>query len=326
MKLLFLGTPDYAVPSLRRLAAEHRVVGVVAQPDKPAGRRGRPEPPPVAALARELGLKLFQPERPGRRTFIEELRALAPELSVVVAYGHILRPALIDLAPHGTINAHGSLLPRHRGAAPIQRSVLAGETETGVTVQRVVFEVDAGPVLLQERLAIAPGETAGELFAQMAEFSAGALSRAVRLIEEGRAAFTPQDESAVTRAPKLTKEEGRADWSQPAERLARAARAYNPWPTLYTKLPDGRGLKILKARAETSCQLSVAGCQSVPNPEPRTQNPEPGTVLAASGADFLVATGAGALRLVEVQAEGKRPMAAAEFLRGARLAAGDRLG
>ncbi|HOX06893.1 MAG TPA: methionyl-tRNA formyltransferase [Planctomycetota bacterium] len=311
MKLLFLGTPDYAVPSLRRLAAEHEVVGVVAQPDRPVGRRGAAEPPPVARLARELGLRLFQPEKPGRRAFAAELGALGAELSVVIAYGHILRPALIDLAPMGMINAHGSLLPRYRGAAPIQRAVLAGEAETGVTVQRVVLEVDAGAVLLQERLAIGPEETSGELFARMAGLSAEALSRGVRLVESGRAVFLPQDPAAVTFAPKLTKEEGQADWSRPAAHLARAARAYNPWPTLHTKLPDGRGLKILRAREEPGAV--PAGL-------------EPGAVAAASGADFLVACGAGLLRLTEVQAEGKRPMSAGEFLRGARLAPGAGLG
>jgi methionyl-tRNA formyltransferase len=349
MRILFLGTPDYAVPSLRRLAAEHTIVGVVAQPDKPVGRRGKAEPPPVAALARELGLPVFQPEKPGRRVFVEVLGALRPELAVVVAYGHILKPALIDLAPRGMINAHGSLLPKYRGAAPIQRAILAGETETGVTVQRVVPAVDAGPVLLQERLAIGPEETAGELFARMAELSAQALSRGVRLIESGAATFAPQDESAVTLAPKLTREEGRADWSRPAEDLARAARAYNPWPTLGCRLPDGRALKILRARPVPGSEFPFDKLRApsdsfeglVPSsaaPQPGTRNQpldhargpepvegEPGTVVAASGADFLVATGAGALRLVEVQAEGKRPMGAAEFLRGARLEPGARL-
>jgi methionyl-tRNA formyltransferase len=230
------------------------------------------------------------------------------------------------------INAHGSLLPRYRGAAPIQRAILAGETETGVTVQRVVPAVDAGPVLLQMKLAIGPEETAGELFVRLAELSAEALARGVRLIESGAAAFAPQDESAVTLAPKLTKEEGRIDWSRPAEQLARAARAYNPWPALGCRLPDARALRILRARAEEGCQVSGVGCQleggSQPSLTPKTRNlnTEPGTVLVASGEDFLVATGAGALRLVEVQVEGKRPMNSAEFLRGARLGPGARLG
>jgi methionyl-tRNA formyltransferase len=313
VRILFLGTPEYAVPSLRRLAAEHEVVGVVAQPDQPVGRRGAPQAPPVAEFARAQGLRLFQPERPGRQAFIAELAALRPELSVVIAYGHILRPALIELAPQGTINAHGSLLPKYRGAAPIQRAILAGEAETGVTVQKVVFEVDAGPILLQERLGIGPEETAGELFARMAELSAECLSRAVRLIESGQAVFSPQDVSAATFAPKLTKEEGRADWSRPADHLARAARAYNPWPALSAKLPGGRRLKILRARVEAGSQFAASA------------RPEPGTVLLAAGDDFVVATGSGALRLLEVQAEGKKPMGAAEFLRGARLAAGARL-
>lgn len=309
MKLLFLGTPDYAVPSLARLAAEHEVVGAVAQPDRPAGRRGRPQPPPVAEFARARGLRLFQPEKPGRKELIAELAALQPELAVVIAYGHILRPALIDLAPRGMLNAHASLLPKYRGAAPIQRAILAGEIETGVTVQKVVLEVDAGDVLLQEKTSIGAEETSGGLFARLSELSAECLSRAVKLIESGQAVFVKQDPAAVTHAPKLTKEEGRAGWSRPADWLARAARAFNPWPTLYATLPGGRGLKILAARAE-----------------PESASAEPGTILVASGADFLVATGADALRLITVQPDGKRPMPAAEFLRGARLAAGARLG
>lgn len=308
MRLLFLGTPEYAAPSLRRLAAEHEVVAVVSQPDRPAGRRGRPQPPAAAALARELGLRLFQPERPGRREFAAELAALRPELAVVVAYGHILRPRFIALAPAGTLNAHGSLLPAFRGAAPVQRAILAGATETGVTVQRLVREVDAGDVLLQERTPIGPEETAGELSARLAELSAECLSRAVRLVESGGAAFRPQDAAAVSFAPKLSKAEGRADWSRPAPWLARAARAFNPWPTLHAKLPGGRLLRILAARAE---------------PAPAGVSPAPGQVLAASSEGLLVAAGDGALRLVTVQPEGKRPMPAADFLRGHRLRPGE---
>jgi methionyl-tRNA formyltransferase len=310
MRILFLGTPDYARPSLERLAAEHRVVGVLAQPDRPVGRRGAAEPPPVARFAAERGLRLFQPERPRGAELRRELAALGAELTVVVAYGHILRQWLIDLAPAGTINAHGSLLPAYRGAAPVQRAILAGETATGVTVQKVVLEVDAGPVLLAERIPIGPEETAGELLARLAGLSAELLSRAVRLIESGGAHFTEQPHAAATFAPKLTKEEGRLDWARDAAWLARAARAYNPWPTLQTRLPGGRLLRVLAARAEPAPEAGGA----------------PGTVLAAGNAGLLVRAGDGALRLVAVQAEGRRPMPAGEFLRGARLAAGDRLG
>jgi methionyl-tRNA formyltransferase len=311
MRLLFFGTPEYALPSLRRLADEHQVVAVVAQPDRPVGRHGKSVPPPAAALARERGLRLCQPERPRGRAFRREIEALGAELAVVVAYGHVLRPWVIELAPAGMLNAHGSLLPAYRGAAPVQRAILAGEAETGVTVQKVVAEVDAGPVLLAERTAIGPDETAGELLERLSGLSAELLSRAVRLVELGQARFVEQQHSAASFAPKLSKEEGLADWSRGAVYLARAARAYNPWPTLRTRLPDGKGLRILAARAEPTPTGGAAG---------------PGEVLAASGGDFRVGTGDGVLRLVTVQAEGRRPMAVGDFLRGARLAAGERMG
>jgi len=310
VRLLFFGTPEYALPSLERLAAEHEIVGVVAQPDRPAGRRGQPAPPPTAAFARRRGLRLLQPERPRGREFRREVETLGAELAAVVAYGHILRPWLIELPPAGTLNAHGSLLPAYRGAAPAQRAILAGETETGVTVQKVVFAVDAGPVLLAERTAIGPEETAGELLGRLAALSAELLSRAVRLVESGSARYAEQPQAAASHAPKLTKEEGRLDWSRDAAYLARAARAYNPWPTLQARLPGGRLLRVLAARAEPAPESTAV----------------PGTVLESAGDRLLVRAGGGALRLVAVQAEGRRPMGAAEFLRGARLAAGDRLG
>ncbi len=306
MRILFFGTPDYALASLERLAAEHDVLGVVAQPDRPAGRRRGPVPPPTARFARERGLRLLQPEKPGSGEFVAEISSLGAELGVCVAYGHILTERVIDLPAHGTLNAHGSLLPRYRGAAPVQRAVLAGETETGVSVQKMVPAMDAGPVLLAERVPIGPEETSGELLGRLSTLSAECLSRAVKLVEAGKAEYLEQDECQATSAPKLTKEEGRADWTRDAEHLARAARAFNPWPTLCARLPDGKLLKILTAREESGSGGS-------------------GTVLAAAGEDFLIACGAGALRLLTVQAEGKRPMTAADFLRGARLTAGDRL-
>ena len=208
MRIVFFGTPQYALPSLERLAAEHEVVGVVARPDRRTGRRGQPLPPPTARFARERGLRLLQPERPAGGAFRGELAGLDAELGVVVAYGHILKKRLIDLPAHGTINAHGSLLPAYRGAAPVQRAVLAGETETGVTIQKMVPAMDAGPVLLAEKTPIGPEETAGELAGRLSRLSAGCLARAVGLIGSGEATFTEQDESAASYAPKLEKTEG----------------------------------------------------------------------------------------------------------------------
>jgi methionyl-tRNA formyltransferase len=308
MRILFIGTPEYALPGLRRLSDEHEIVGVVAQPDRRVGRRGKAVPPPTAEFAREMGIRLFQPEKPRGRTFRGEVESLGADLAVVVAYGHILRPWIIDMCPRGMINAHGSILPAYRGAAPIQRAILDGCTETGVTVQKVVFEMDAGPVLLVEKTAVGSEETSGQLFERMAALSAEALSRGVRLIEAGEAQYSEQDHSAATYAPKLTKEEGAADWSRSAEKLALAARAFNPWPTLWTRTSGGKLLKILAARAE-----------------PGGEGREPGEVAAAEGEDFLVASGDGLLRLVEVQAEGKRAMPAADFLRGGHIVEGDRL-
>ncbi|MHC4913974.1 MAG: methionyl-tRNA formyltransferase [Planctomycetota bacterium] len=306
MRILFFGTPAYALPSLQRLAAEHEIAGVVSQPDRRSGRHRKPVPPPVAAFARDRDLRLIQPGQPRGRAFLNSLAELQPELSVVIAYGHILKPSVIDLPELGTVNAHGSLLPAYRGAAPAQRAILAGETETGVTVQRMVPAMDAGAVILAERTLIGPEETSGELLARLSELSAECLSRALKLIASGEARPVEQDESRVTLAPKLSKEEGRANWARPAEELARAARAYNPWPALQARLPGGRGLKILRARAEPG-------------------EADPGAVTAAEDADFLVGTGEGLLRLLEVQAEGKRAMTAGDFLRGAHVAAGDRL-
>lgn len=305
MRILFFGTPEYALPGLERLHAEHQIVGVVAQPDRPVGRRGKPAPPPVAAFARAQGLRLFQ-QNPGSQEFVAEVSGLGAELGICVAYGHILKKRVIDLPTHGTLNAHGSLLPAYRGAAPVQRALLAGETQTGVSVQKMVPAMDAGPLLLAEKTAIGPEETSGELLGRLSTLSAECLSRAVKLVEAGTAEFVEQDESKATPAPKLTKEEGRADWTRDAKHLARAARAFNPWPTLYARLPDGKLLKILAAREE-----SASG--------------RPGEVLAAAGEDFLIACGEGALRPLRVQVEGKRPVAAADFLRGARLAAGERM-
>ncbi len=306
MRILFFGTPAYALPSLERLAAGHQVVGVVSQPDRRVGRHKKPARPPVAEFAADCGLRLFQPERPGGRGFLNAMAELRPELSVVIAYGHILRRSVIDLPELGTVNAHGSLLPAYRGAAPVQRAILAGATETGVSVQKMVPAMDAGPVLLAESTRIGPEETSGELLARLSELSAECLFRALELIASGQARPVEQDESRVSLAPKLSKEEGRAEWTRSAEELARAARAFNPWPMLQTRLPGGRGIKILRARTEPG-------------------EAEPGEVAAAEGRDFLVGTGRGLLRLLEVQAEGKRAMGADDFLRGAHVAAGDRL-
>jgi len=309
MKIFFLGTPDYALRSLKRLAAEHEIVGVLAQPDRRVGRHGKRVPPPTAAFARQKGIRLFQPERPRGKEFRRELESLDADLAVVIAYGHLLRPWLIDMCPQGMINAHGSILPAYRGAAPIQRAILDGCTETGVTVQKVVFEMDAGPVLLVEKTAIGPEETSGQLFERMAALSAEALSKGVALIESGEAEYVEQDHQAASYAAKLTRDEGEADWSRSAVRLARAARAYSPWPTLYTRTPDGKLLKILSARATRD-----GGDQ------------DPGEIVSASGRGLCVQTGDGVLELLRVQAEGKRAMEAGDFLRGAHLVGGDRLG
>lgn len=307
MKLLFMGSAAFAVPSLEALVASgHEVLEVVAQPDKPAGRGMHLTACPAAEAARRLSLPLFQPKSVRGPQASDHIRALAPELIAVVAYGKILPQELIEIPPHGCVNVHASLLPRYRGAAPIAWAIANGETETGVTTQRIAEELDAGDILLCARTPIGAVETAAELHDRLAPMGATLLLKTIEGIERGTIRPVPQDPAQASFAPVIRKEDGRIDWSQPASSIFNRIRAFTPWPGSSAHL-DGKKLKVTRA-------------------EPRGREPlaPPGTVVEGGG-HLAVACGEGVLYLLEVQLEGKRRMSAADFLRGHKVPVGTRL-
>ncbi len=306
MRVVFFGTPEFAVPSLAALVGEgFEVVGVVTRPDKPTGRhRSSATPSAVKVAALEEELSVLQPERPSEPEFIERLRALEPDLSVVAAYGHILPQTLLDVPRKGSFNVHASLLPALRGAAPIQRAILEGLTETGVTIMRMDAGMDSGPILHQVATPIAPDETGGELSVRLAELGAEALIEALTLMEETGIEPKPQDHARATFAPKITREEERLDWTCPADAVARKIRAFDPKPGAWTS-GRGRELKLFGAGAAQG-------------------SGQPGRVLEA-GAELVVACGTGAVAVAEVQPAGRARMGAKAFVNGRGIAAGDQL-
>ena len=308
MKIIFMGTPALAVPSLDVLRDEHEIILAVTQPDKPAGRGHQLAASPVKQRAIECGIAVSQPERARDEEFVEQLRELAPDAIAVVAYGQILPRAILELAPRGCVNLHFSLLPRWRGAAPVQRAILNGDTTTGVTTQWMAEKLDAGDVILQREVEIAPDETSGQLLERLTPIGAEVLRETMQLLERGEAPRTPQDESAVTMAPSIKKEEGQVDWSDAASNIINRVRAMNPWPTAWCNF-HAQPLKIWKATVES---------QSSSGP--------PGRVLALTAEGITVATGDGAVLLMEIQAPGKPRMKAADWARGARLEVGQQLG
>jgi methionyl-tRNA formyltransferase len=303
VRVLFYGTPAFARPTLERLLAAHDVVGVVTQPDRPAGRGQRPHASAVKALADERGLPVLQPARLRDPEWPARLAALAPDVAVVVAFGQILPPAVLEVPPRGSINVHASLLPRYRGAAPVAWAIIRGERETGITTFRMDAGMDTGPVLLQRATAIGPEESAGELAARLARLGAEVLLDTLARLDV--LVPRPQDPGAATLAPRLRKEDGLLDWTRPAPELAARVRGVNPWPGATTTAPTGR-LVVWRARAHPG-----AG--------------EPG-VLAAVGGGLRVGTGAGLLEPLEVQPENRRAMPWEAYLRGARLGPGAQLG
>ena len=298
-----MGTPAFAVPSLRALVEAHTVVGVVAQPDRPAGRGQQLAAPPVKLAAQAVGVPVIQPRRLSEPEAMAQLQAWQPALIVVTAFGQILRPAVLDLPSQGCVNVHASLLPRHRGAAPIAAAILAGDAQTGITIMRMNAGLDTGPILAQRAERIAPEDTAGSLAGRLAETGARLLIETLPHYLAGRIAPRAQAETLATYAPQLKKEDGHLDFARPAADLARRVRAFSPWPGTYALLAEGGGearpLKVL--RVEAMDETVVA----------------PG-VVAATPRGPAVGCGEGALLLVEVQPPGKRPMAGADFARGAR--------
>ena len=303
-----MGTPAFACPILEALLARaDPVVGVVCRPDRPRGRGLAVAAPEVKRLATAHGLPVLQPERLRDPAFEHALGALAPDLIVVAAYGKILPRAVLSLPARGCINVHASLLPRHRGAAPIAWAILAGDAVTGVTIMAMNEEMDAGDVLLQREVAIAPDETTGTLTDRLAHLGARAIGEAIDGLRAGQVRPVPQPPNGVTFAPRVTREQGRIDWQPPAEEIERLVRAFAPAPSAFTTW-DGKVLKVHRARLAHG-----------------TGGP-PGRVLAAGPGGVVVAAGTGALALLELQLEGRRRLGVAEFLAGQRLSPGACLG
>lgn len=308
MRIVFLGTPEFAVPSLAALCGSPvEVAAVFTQPDRPAGRGRKPAPPPVKIAAEARGLEVHQPEKIRAR----DIAPLSPDAAVVVAYGQILSRKFIETPPLGAWNLHASLLPRWRGAAPIQRAILAGDAECGVCVMRIIEELDAGPVIAQRAIPIGPSDTSEDLHDRLAGAGAALMVESLLQLESGAAAETPQDASRVTYAEKLSKEEAQIDWRLPAAELDRSVRGLRPWPVAETAWPGVENGPVRIWRA-------------TPEPEENTGLP-PGTVLGTAE-EVRVAAGAGALLLLEIQPPGGRRMAAVDFLRGNPLSEGAVLG
>lgn len=308
MNIVFAGTPDFAVPTLDRLIdAGRRPVAVYTQPDRPAGRGRRPRPSPVKQRAEQAGIPVLQPASLRTPDAQAELAALAPDLLVVVAYGLILPQAVLDIPRLGCVNVHASLLPHWRGAAPIQRALLAGDATTGVTIMQMEAGLDTGPMLARREIPIGAQDTAGDLHDRLAVLGAELLVEVLPDIAAGRLTPVPQDDAAATYADKLSKDEAPLDWQRPAAALARQVRAFNPWPVAETRLA-GRILRIWQAEA-------------LPGPTAAA----PGEIVAAGRDGIDVATAEGVLRLIRLQAPGGRPLPAADFLNGHPLRPGDRL-
>lgn len=313
LRIVFMGTPDFAVPSLKALAgAGYQVVGVVCQPDRPRGRSGKLAPCEVKQAALELGLNVLQFERIRRQEGLDALRALKPDLFVTAAYGQILSNKVLAIPPLGTINVHASLLPRYRGSAPINRCLMAGERVTGVTTMFTDRGVDTGDMLIRREVEILPGETAGELTGRLAEVGAQVLMETLAQLEAGTLERTAQDDSEATYQPMLVKEDGLIDWSRTAEDIEHQVRGVNPWPGAYTPLGGGV-LKIWRAQA-VDCPPGAEAVRC-------------GEVVAADRrAGLIVRCGAGALSLTELQLPGAKRLSARDYLNGKPMPVGSLLG
>ena len=305
MRIVFFGTPEFAVASLRALIRERfTLAGVVTQPDKPQGRsRSTLVPPPVKVAALEAGIQVLQPARPVGDLFLASLRRLEADLGVVVAYGHILRREVLDAPTLGMINVHASLLPRFRGAAPIQHAILAGDRETGISIMRMEEGLDSGPVLLRLSTPMADGETAGTLTTRLASLGAAALVEALSHLSAGTATAQPQDSATATYAPKISRESARLDWSRDAAALERQVRAFDPVPGAWAPL-GGVPVKLFGGL-------------------PAVGGGEPGSVLAASDR-LVIAAGSGAIAVSEVQPAGRNRLTVEEWVRGRGITAGSR--
>lgn len=308
MRILFMGTPDFALFSLRALVeAGENVIGVVTQPDKPKGRGYTLTPPPVKVYASERGLSVYQPDTLRGEDFFRLLSQLDPELIVVVAYGKILPKSVLDYPVHGCINVHGSLLPEYRGAAPMQRAILDGKKETGVTTMRMDVGLDTGDMLLSERIAIEEADNFETVHDKLGALGARVLLSTLKQLKDGTLRAIPQKEDGATYAAKIEKSDCLLDFSRTAEWVHDRVRGLSPIPLAYTLTPDGKLLKVVAAeRADVDSKGAI-----------------PGTVLSTQGGKITVACGEGAVSLLTVLPEGKKRMPAADFINGRKIAVGD---
>lgn len=315
MRVLFMGTPDFAVPTLQALIeSEHEVVGVVTQPDKPKGRGGKMQYSPVKELAVEAKLPVYQPDRVRDEAFLFEVRRLYPDVIVVVAFGQILSKEILEIPEYGCLNVHASLLPKLRGAAPIQWSVIQGDKESGVTIMQMDEGLDTGDILMTRRYPLEEKETGGSLFERLAAFGGPMILKVLEDAQAGNLHPIPQKDEEHTYAKMLTKAVGEMDFTKSAVELERLIRGLNPWPSAYTHL-HGKMLKVWEADVIPWQELSE-----------EQQSSKPGMILAVEKDSFTVQTGEGALRLLTVQLEGKKRMDVAAFLRGYSLKEGEFLG
>ena len=304
MRIVFIGTGEIGVPTLKGLlqSIEDELVGVVTQPDKPAGRAQKLTAPAIKTALIQTDIPILQPERIKLREAVEQIRAWQPDVIVVMAYGQILPRAVIEIPRLACLNLHASLLPRHRGAAPIQAAIVAGDRESGITVMYMDEGLDTGDILLQSRIEILPNETGGSLHDRLAALAPDAARESLGLLKKGAAPRAQQDSAIATYAPKLTRDDGRIDWSEPAELIERKIRAFNPWPGAFTDLSVSPGL-VQKLKIFSAHVIDL-------------DKHTPGEILKTQDGTLAIAAKNGALSLGEVQLEGKRRMSAIEFLRG----------
>ncbi len=319
MNIIFMGTPEFALPSLQRLAKDtsHNILAVVTQPDRPKGRHlHHMYPPPVKLLAKKLGLRVIQRDNVNEPSVLRELSNLGPDLIVVVAFGQLLSREFLEIPRIACINLHASLLPKYRGAAPIIWAIVNGEEITGVTAQRVVYEMDAGDIISQEVVKIGPDDTAGDLEPRLSEVAGNLLLRVLEAYEHSSVSYIPQQEELVSYAPRVRKADGLINWNQPPEKIHNFIRGMNPRPGAFSfiSIRDGRPTKrliILRSRLETQKESHEAST--------------PGTILSASDQGIRVAAAGGSLWITQLQQEGGRKMSAQEYLRGHQLHKGQRL-
>ena len=305
MRVVFMGTPDFSVPALERIATEHEVVAVVTQKDKPKGRGMSVSYTPVKESALKLNIPIYQPDKVKEESFVEELKELNPDVIVVIAFGQILSNDILTLPKYGCINVHASLLPKYRGAAPIQWAVIDGEEKSGVCTMKMDEGLDTGDIIDVDEITLDPKETGGSLFDKLAKLGGELILKTLQNLEFGKATFIKQDDSKSTYAKKMTKELGHIDFTKDAESIERLIRGLNPWPSAFTYL-DGKVMKIWDA--------DVVDADGVP-----------GTVIREEKDSFVIATGSKALKVNELQLEGKKRMKASDFLNG-RSIEGSKLG